>query len=125
MDVLHPALWVSDVEATRAFYTALGLTTSREVVEDDGVVNWFARGDCETEIQFREPPDGADTDAVGFDHVALAVDDAAAVVSLVAEDTAGGVERPPTTVETDAATYRIAFVTDPDGYRVELIETVD
>jgi len=120
MDVLHTALWVSDLDATREFYEgALGLSFSREMEGDDGVRNYFVSGESDAEIQFKPIADG-DVDAVepsGFDHTAVAVESVAELLDELGEDR---VRSGPTTLP-DAG-VEIAFVTDPDGYGVELIE---
>ena len=126
MDVIHAAVWVSDLEATKSFYVdGLGLEHSREFVGDDGVVNWFARGTGEAELQFKYDPDGSrDVDSGGFDHFALAVEDTDAIVEHVVSETDGSLRQEPTTISTGTATVRIAFVEDPDGYGVEFVQTV-
>jgi lactoylglutathione lyase len=122
MDVLHTALWVGDLDATTSFYVdVLGLAVSREFVGDDGVRNYFLAGESETELQFKplaDHPEGRSAvDPAGIDHVAVAVDSVDDVVEEIGADRVTG---GPTTME-DAG-VRIAFVTDPDGYGVELIE---
>jgi lactoylglutathione lyase len=57
----------------------------------------------------------------GYGHVAFVVDDLEEVVSELKEQ---GVEVAvePKTLSVDGNDYKISFVTDPDGYRVELVE---
>ncbi len=57
----------------------------------------------------------------GYAHVAFTVDDLEQTVAQLEE---GGVEvaLQPKTMIVEGHDYRIAFVVDPDGYRVELIE---
>lgn len=119
MDVLHTAIRVDDVEGMKAFYTeGLGLERTREF-ERDGVTNYFLAGESDTEIQFRYG-DGvsAGSAAGGFDHTAIAVEDIDDAVDRLVADYGGEVEEEPTAFED----VRIAFVADPDGYVVELIE---
>ena len=120
MDVLHTALWVSELDATREFYEGtLGLSFSRDLDGDDGVYNYFVAGESDTEIQFK-PVGDRDDDAVdpgGIDHVAVAVESVDDVLDELDDDR---VTDGPT--ELDELDVRIAFVTDPDGYGVELIE---
>ncbi|MFB6138597.1 MAG: VOC family protein [Halobacteriaceae archaeon] len=122
MDVLHTAIWVSDLDATTTFYEDhLGLSQTREFVGDDGAVNYFVAGEGDTEIQFKHDPegDGEPVDPGDFDHVALAVEDTDAMVEHVVEETAGSLRAGP--MDHDGE-LRIAFVEDPDGYGVELVE---
>lgn len=125
MNVLHTALWVSKIDATQSFYQeCLGLTTSREIREEDGTMNWFARGDTETELQFKYDSAG-DTDitVTGIDHIAIGAADIDSIVERVLAFPTGTVLKEPTEISVDASTtVRLAFVEDPDGYTIELIE---
>ncbi|GAB3022480.1 VOC family protein [Natronobiforma cellulositropha] len=125
MDVLHTAIWVESVEAMDAFYReGLGLEYSREFVGDDGVTNYFLTGESETELQFKyREDDPAPVDPSGFDHTAIAVADVDTTVERLVEDYGGAVTGEPTTIEEMGV--RIAFVDDPDGYGVELIESLE
>ena len=127
MDVIHAAVWVSDLEATKSFYVdELGLEDSREFVGDDGVVNWFARGEGEGELQFKyDPAETRTIDPGSFDHFALDVEDTDALVEHVVEETDGRLRQEPTTISTGEATVRIAFVEDPDGYGIEFIQQIE
>jgi lactoylglutathione lyase len=57
----------------------------------------------------------------GYSHIAFTVDDLEGTVARLQE---GGVKLTvePKTMAVDGHDYRIAFVEDPDGYRVELVE---
>ncbi len=57
----------------------------------------------------------------GYPHVAFVVDDLEGTVGTLKEQ---GVEVvvEPKTMTVEGHGYRIAFVKDPDGYRVELVE---
>lgn len=121
MTLFHTALWVSDIEASVAFYEdLLGYEVVREFENDDGVRNVFVG---------RPDPDAADDAALqllpadrlvepgDFEHVALETDDVDAAVESLDNDL---VDRGPLTLaETD---LRVAFVEDPDGWGIELIE---
>ncbi len=121
MDVLHAAIRVDNVEAMKAFYTeGLGLERSREF-ERDGVTNYFLAGESDTELQFKYG-DGVSTAGSGpeegFDHTAIAVEDVDDAVDRLVSEYGGEIEEDPT----EFGEVRIAFVADPDGYVVELIE---
>lgn len=121
MDVLHTAIWVSDLETSRSFYCdGVGLELSREFTTD-GVHNYFVTGDSAAEIQFKHDPEHDVTvDRDGVDHLAVGVDDVEATVDHLASERGSEVLTPPTVLETTGST--IAFVTDPDGYTLELIQ---
>lgn len=126
MDVLHNAMWVSDIEETLSFYVdALGLEKTREFESGDGARNVFVAGKSDTEIQFKYHPDRevGDQSEAGYDHVAIAVDDTDAEVERLVEKTGCTLRRGPLTSE--GAGARVAFIEDPDGYGIELIEEFD
>jgi lactoylglutathione lyase len=126
MRVLHPAIWVSDIDRTLDFYVdGLGLTKTREFVGGDGATNVYVAGDDGVEIQFKHQADGGERSYQpgAYDHVAVAVDDTDAEVERLVEETGCPVRRGPLT--SDGANARIAFIEDPDGYGVELIEELD
>jgi lactoylglutathione lyase len=123
MDVIHTALWVDDLDAMRSFYVdALGLDEHHSFTFR-GTENVYVGGD-HGEIQFRYDPDRTapvDPDRETFDHVAVGVADVdAAFEDLVAAADPAVIE-PPMTVE--QAGTRVAFVEDPAGYVLELVET--
>jgi len=123
MDVLHTAVWIDDVDATLAFYgDGLGLALEREF-ERDGVRNYFLGGESDAQIQLRYDGTDREVDPSGIDHLAVAAADVDATVDrLVAEFDSELVDGPTTIEELG---IRIAFVTDPEGYVVELIERLE
>jgi lactoylglutathione lyase len=124
MDVLHSAIWVSDIDETLSFYVdALGLEKTNEFESGDGAKNVYVAGESDTEIQFKYDPDREDQESVGFDHVAVEVDDTDAEVERLIEETGCTLRRGPLTSE--GANARVAFIEDPDGYGVELVEEFD
>lgn len=121
MEVLHTAIWVSDLAATREFYCdGIGLAHSRDF-ETDGVRNYFVRGESDAEIQFKyDPEQEGGVAPAGVDHLAVSVDDVRDAVDRLTEEWNSEVITEPTELAQTGST--IAFVTDPDGYAVELIE---
>lgn len=121
MDVIHSALWVSDIEETLAFYVdALGLEKTLEFEGGDGATNVYVAGDDGMEIQFKHDPEVEPPSPSGFDHVAVAVEDTDAELERLVEETGCPVRRGPLTSE--GANARVAFIEDPDGYGIELVE---
>ncbi|MFB6120464.1 MAG: VOC family protein [Halobacteriaceae archaeon] len=117
-DVLHTAVWVSDLDATAAFYEdGLGLAFSREFEGDDGVTNYFVTGESDAEIQFKYAADESPDDPAGIDHLAVEVPDTDAKAEELGAEYDSEILAGPM----DHGDARIAFVTDPDGYGVELI----
>lgn len=120
MHVLHTCLNVSDVEQSIAFYEQFGFeeswgfesgdTVNRYVADDDGVELQLSETEGETEFD----------QGTAWDHIAFAVDDVDATVEEV--DHYGVVKEPGPQPAAGAYT---AFVEDPDGHHVELIEPLD
>lgn len=123
MDVLHTALWVDDIEAQLAFYCdGLGLERTR-AFDLDGVTNTYVQGDGDAEIQFKHDDTDRNPEPDGMDHLAVGVDDVDGTVTDLVEHYGGDVVDEPRTL--DDKGLRIAFVADPEGYVVELIEPLE
>ncbi|WP_254525802.1 VOC family protein [Natrinema caseinilyticum] len=123
MDVLHAAVWVDDVESQLDFYrNVLGLEQTREF-DLDGVTNTYVAGESDAEIQFKHDDTERNPEPEGIDHLAVAVDDIEGTVAEAVENYGSDVVEEPRTVEEKG--IAIAFVTDPEGYVVELIETIE
>lgn len=124
MDVLHTAVWVTDLENTAEFYEeVLGLEHSRDFVGDDGVTNYFMSGESDAEVQFKYDEDAdVSIDPGTMDHLAAAVEDVDATVDLAVEKWGSSVADGPRTVADLGV--RIAFITDPEGYTIEIIQEI-
>ena len=100
------------VEACARFYVeALGM----ERIPNLAGLAWFQFGDGD-HVHLLEGPGGGDLRA----HLALQVDDLAATLELLAGQGISP-EREPYSVREGGSL--LCFVQDPDGYRVELIES--
>lgn len=114
-DVLHTAIWVDDIDTQLDFYCdGLGLKQTHEF-DLDGVTNTYVAGESDTEIQFKHDDTERNPEPTGIDHLAVEVADMVETIETVVED--------PRTIEEMG--IRIMFVTDPEGYVVELIETLE
>jgi len=121
MEVLHSALWVSDLDRTLSFYVdTLGLEKTHEFESGDGARNVYVAGENGTEIQFKYDPDQDSQSVGGFDHIALTVEDTDAAVERLVENGPCMLRRGP--LNSHAVDARIAFIEDPEGYGIELIE---
>jgi lactoylglutathione lyase len=122
MDVIHTAIPVSDLDAMREFYVdALGLEENHSFTYG-GVENVFVGGE-DGELQFRydperETPVAPDRDTL--DHFAVSVEAVDSAFEALVAATDCPVVTEPTTI--DAAGVRVAFVEDPEGYVLELVE---
>lgn len=123
MDILHTAVWVDELDDQLAFYDSVfDITENRRFKGPDGVLNVFISGESETELQFKHDEDTAVTvDPGTFDHVALSVDSVDDTIREVTTEWDSSVVAGPTNM--DDLGVRIAFITDPAGYHVEIIES--
>jgi lactoylglutathione lyase len=125
MRILHTMIRVGNLDESLAFYTeVLGMQLIRrhEYPEGRFTLAFVGYGD-ESEHAVIELTHNWDTDGYtlgdGFGHIALAVDDAAAACDRI-RARGGKVVREAGPMK--HGTTVIAFVEDPDGYRIELIE---
>jgi lactoylglutathione lyase len=122
-ELIHTCYRVLDLEASVAFYEKLGLEEVRRLPIRDEAMNVFMGfpGDgprLELTHNFdREEPYEIGT---GYGHIAITVDDMDGTLERLAEE---GItpEKAPYTVREGGS--RLCFVRDPDGYRIELIES--
>lgn len=125
MRLLHTMIRVGDLNKSIAFYTdVLGMQLLRKKDYPDGKFTLaFVGYGPETEHAVIELTHNWDTDQYdlgnGFGHIALAVDDAAAACEEIRRR-GGRVVREAGPMK--HGTTVIAFVEDPDGYKIELIE---
>ena len=120
---VHTCVRVLDPEASVRFYGVLGFEPrGRQNFETAYNIYLGLPGDGDvlelTVNRGREEPYDLGT---GYNHVAMTVDDIDAVLADLREI---GVEpeKPPYHPGGNEALPRIAFVADPDGYRIELID---
>ena len=125
MRVLHTMIRVGDLERSIAFYTeALGMRLLRRKDYPGGRFTLaFVGYDDEERSAVIELTHNWDTEGYdlgdGFGHIALAVDDIEGACARVRER-GGAVVREPGPMK--HGTTVIAFVEDPDGYKIEFIE---
>jgi lactoylglutathione lyase len=125
MRFLHTMLRVGDLETSLAFYTGvmgMRLLRRRDSPEGRYTLAFVGYGE-ESDSTVLELTHNWDTDRYelgsAYGHIAIGVEDIVATCDAIAA--AGGrVVRPPGPVK--HGTTVIAFVEDPDGYRIELIE---
>ena len=125
MKILHTMLRVGDLQRSIDFYTrVIGMNLLRTTDRPEQKYRLAFVG-------FAEDPDGAELELTynygvdhydlgsAFGHVAIAVSDVAATCTAV-RDKGGKVTREAGPVK--GGTTVIAFVEDPDGYKIELIQ---
>ena len=123
MDLIHTCLNVADVERSVEFYTTeLGFEESWSFITADGnTENRYVAADNGVELQLSETAGEEDFDqGTAWDHVALSVDDVDEAFDRIAHH--GVVKEPGDQPEAGA---RTAFIRDPDGHVVELVQSYE
>jgi len=125
MRMLHTMLRVGDLERSLSFYTeVLGMKLLRRKDYPGGkfTLAFVGYGD-ESDHTVIELTHNWDTDnydlGTGYGHIALAVEDATAACDAIREK-GGNVVREAGPMKHGGSV--IAFIEDPDGYKIELIE---
>jgi len=122
---LHTMLRITDPKRSRRFYEALGFEFRRELdIVRDGELEatnyFFGVPDQEEELELTFNHDGRTYElGTAYGHIALAVDDLDDTLARLAEE---GIQPDREPYRVRAGGSRLTFVTDPDGYRIELIE---
>jgi lactoylglutathione lyase len=122
MELIHTCYRITDPERSIAFYEALGFEKRRELPIREEAVNYFlgipGQNGPELELTYNFGVDAYEL-GTAYGHVAVTVDDMDAALAALAVK---GIEpeKPPYRVREGGSL--IAFVRDPDGYRIELIE---
>jgi len=126
MRILHTMLRVGDLQRSIDFYTqVMGMKLLRSTDRPDQRYSlaFVGYGDerehAVLELTYNYGVERYDL-GDAFGHVAIAVDDAYAACDRI-RASGGNVTREPGPVK--GGTTVIAFVTDPDGYKIELIQT--
>ena len=119
---LHTAYRITDLAASLDFYTALGYGEVGRIDIGEGAsltVLKFPGEEVVTLELVHRPADGPVDIGTGFSHLVVQVDDLAATIEALSQAglRPGPAERPggPDGPQT-------SWLTDPDGYRIELVQ---
>jgi lactoylglutathione lyase len=128
MRILHTMLRVGDLQRSIDFYTkVLGMTLLRtsdnpEYKYSLAFLGYGSNPDhAELELTYNWGTDSYDM-GTAYGHIAISAEDIYATCEQV-RAVGGNITREPGPVK--GGTTVIAFITDPDGYKVELIERKD
>ena len=121
MRTLHVGLEVANLEASIAFYTALGYEVLGEVpVTEFGSLTMLKLpGDEFVSLELVHDPERDHPDPSGLHHFVISVD---AVLETVTRLAGHGIAAEPPISPDDSADFWTAWLTDPDGYRIELVQ---
>ncbi len=123
MALIHTCYRITDIDRSVAFYNALGFKEIGRIPIKDEAVNVFMNQPGDGDMPRLELTHNFGVDSyelgTGYGHIAISAEDLDGTLERLAGQ---GIqpEKPPYTVSDGGP--RIAFVRDPDGYRVELIE---
>jgi len=115
---------VYDLDESIQFYeTALGFSLSHKSDHENGKFSLafldIPNSNAQLELTYNWPQDEPYDLGSGYGHIALYVDDMDATVKQI-NDAGYELDRGPKT--SPSGTKKMAFVKDPDGYAIELLE---
>ncbi|WP_436348390.1 VOC family protein [Natronorubrum sp. FCH18a] len=122
MELIHININVADADETIEFYEQFGFEESWEFETTDGETeNRYIADENGIELQLSDANGETEFErGTAWDHLAIGVDDVDAVFEEIDHY---GVEKEP--ADQFEAGARTAFVRDPDGRTVELVEPLD
>jgi lactoylglutathione lyase len=122
MRTLHFGLRVADLDRSLAFYTAVGYEVVGTVPDTPlGRLTMLKLpADEFVTIELVHDPSSPEVNtATGLSHFVIQVE---SVDATIAELAARGIDADPPSSPDGSADFRTTVVTDPDGYRIELVQ---
>ncbi|MDQ6649410.1 MAG: VOC family protein [Actinomycetota bacterium] len=121
MRTLHVGLRVADLERSLAFYTAIGFQVVGTVPDTEVGSLTMLRlpGDEFVTVELVHDPGKGVVVPGGLNHLVIHVESMHAAVAALS---AGGVHVEPPGWPDGSAEFQVAWISDPDGYRIELVQ---
>jgi lactoylglutathione lyase len=122
-ELIHTCYRIFEIDRSVDFYRRLGFEEmARMPIRDEAINVFMGMPDdgARLELTWNKDQDEPYEIGTGYGHIALTVEDLDGTLERLAES---GIEpeKPPYSVREGGS--RLCFVRDPDGYRIELIET--
>lgn len=121
MRTLHVGLRVANLERSLAFYTGLGYKVLGSVPETElgSLTMLKLPGDEFVTLELVHDPSKGAVDPGGLSHLVIHVE---SVDTVVADLTGQGAQVEPPSSPDGSDSFCTAWVTDPDGYPIELVQ---
>jgi lactoylglutathione lyase len=121
MRTLHVGLRVADLERSLAFYTGVGYEVIGTVPETEfgSLTMLKLPGDEFVTVELVHEPRSGTVDPGGLNHLVVQVD---SMEATVAQLTARGIDVEAPASPDGSGDFWTAWVADPDGYRIELVQ---
>jgi lactoylglutathione lyase len=121
MRTLHVGLRVADLERSLAFYTGVGYEVIGNVPETEfgSLTMLKLPGDEFVTVELVHDPRRGTVDPGGLNHLVIQVE---SMQATVAQLTARGIEVEAPGSPDGSGDFWTAWVADPDGYRIELVQ---
>ena len=122
MKTLHTAYRVTDLAASLDFYSALGYREVGRVGAGEGASLTMLKFPGEEVVTLElvhRSADGPVQVGTGFSHLVVQVDELAATIEALRQ---GGLQPGPEQQPAGPHGPRTSWLTDPDGYRIELVQ---
>jgi lactoylglutathione lyase len=121
MRTLHIGLRVADLERSLAFYTRLGYQKLGEVPETafGSLTMLKLPGDEFVSLELVHEPTGGRVDPGGLNHFVIQVE---ALHDTIARLATQGIDAEPPNSPDGSDDFWTSWLTDPDGYRIELVQ---
>lgn len=121
MRTLHVGLRVEDLERSLGFYTSLGYEMVGRVPETGfGSLTMLKLSDDEfVSVELVHDPSAGTVDPGGLNHLVIQVEDLQGTVARLA---AHGLQADAPSSPNGSEDFWTTWLTDPDGYRIELVQ---